>query len=551
MIPPILSTTSAKLRRLRRILPDVNFLTIHYTYFIFTGLLCGLILWGSATPQHSVSFIDALFLAVSAMTESGLNTVNLSTLNTWQQFVLFVLMMLGSAIFVSAFVVVVRLKAFEREFARVVHAEHTGMTSIRESPTLVPQDEGNAQMRSTLPRLDDQFQLTDRRINIGSDPATAEREAGKSETASMRRPPPSLTTSEIELSRAERERLGGTEYEAVRLLSILVPTYFFLWQFLTCISCGWWVAAHRASTTRANGLNPWWTGAFNAVSAFNNNGMSLLDANMTAFQDAYFLLITMGLLILAGNTGYPIFLRMIVWSMWKWLPERMSETKRTLRFLLDHPRRCYTHLFDSNRTWWLAMALIILNGVDWAAFEVLNIGNNKITQLDDRVEVIDGLFQALAVRSGGFYIVPIPNIRISLQVLYVLMMYVSVYPVAISMRNSNVYEEKSLGIFAQPEADDDIEDGPVKDDPPPVNGRLSFLRRAQTIRQTRKSRSFFVRHQVRAQLADDAYWIALAVFVIMIIEGSQFERDPINFSVFNVIFEVVVSASCDICHCLS
>jgi len=196
------------------------------------------------------------------------------------------------------------------------------------------------------------------------------------------------------------------------------------------------------------------------------------------------------------------------------------------------------------------MALIILNGVDWAAFEVLNIGNNKITQLDDRVEVIDGLFQALAVRSGGFYIVPIPNIRISLQVLYVLMMYVSVYPVAISMRNSNVYEEKSLGIFAQPEADDDIEDGPVKDDPPPVNGRLSFLRRAQTIRQTRKSRSFFVRHQVRAQLADDAYWIALAVFVIMIIEGSQFERDPINFSVFNVIFEVVVSAFDDICHCI-
>jgi len=81
-----------------------------------------------------------------------------------------------------------------------------------------------------------------------------------------------------------------------------------------------------------------------------------------------------------------------------------------------------------------------------------------------------------------------------------------------------------------------------------VNGRLSFLRRAQTIRQTRKSRSFFVRHQVRAQLADDAYWIALAVFVIMIIEGSQFERDPINFSVFNVIFEVVVSAFDDICH---
>jgi hypothetical protein len=44
------------------------------------------------------------------------------------------------------------------------------------------------------------------------------------------------------------------------------------------------------------------------------------------------------------------------------------------------------------------------------------IGNKKITDLHGGIEVLDGLFQALAVRSGGFYVVPIPNIRISLQV---------------------------------------------------------------------------------------------------------------------------------------
>lgn len=58
------------------------------------------------------------------------------------------------------------------------------------------------------------------------------------------------------------------------------------------------------------------------MSAFNNSGMSLLDANMVsitidiawsysidfvnqvAFQTSIFMLITMGLLILAGNTWY-------------------------------------------------------------------------------------------------------------------------------------------------------------------------------------------------------------------------------------------------------
>ncbi len=191
-------------------------------------------------------------------------------------------------------------------------------------------------------------------------------------------------------------------------------------------------------------------GAFNGVSAFNNSGMSLLDANMVAFQTSNYMLITMGLMILAGNTCYPIFLRLIIWTMFKLIPDggRFQEHKSTLRFLLDHPRRCYTNLFPSRHTWWLLAALVVLNGTDWIAFEVLNIGNSSVTSLPRGVRVLDGLFQALAVRNGGFYVVSIPNLRIGLLILYVIMMYISVYPVVITMRNSNVYEERSLGIYA-------------------------------------------------------------------------------------------------------
>jgi Trk-type K+ transport system membrane component len=35
------------------------------------------------------------------------------------------------------------------------------------------------------------------------------------------------------------------------------------------------------------------------------------------------------------------------------------------------------------------------------------------------------------------------------------MMYISVFPVAISMRRTNVYEEKSLGIYAPEEEEED------------------------------------------------------------------------------------------------
>lgn len=89
------------------------------------------------------------------------------------------------------------------------------------------------------------------------------------------------------------------------------------------------------------------------------------------------MLITMGLLILAGNTAYPCFLRLAIWTTWKVLPDDQegywSQEKANLRFLLDHPRRCYTNLFPAQHTWWLAATLVVLNGIDWAAFEILNV----------------------------------------------------------------------------------------------------------------------------------------------------------------------------------
>jgi hypothetical protein len=110
-------------RRVRSYLPEANFLTIHYLYFIITCLISAIIFWSAATPFRSVRFIDAVFLCVSAMTLAGLNTINLSTLNTFQQIILLILIIIGSAIFVSAFVVQVRRKAFDSRFRTEIERE--------------------------------------------------------------------------------------------------------------------------------------------------------------------------------------------------------------------------------------------------------------------------------------------------------------------------------------------------------------------------------------------------------------------------------------------
>ncbi|CAK3950479.1 high-affinity potassium transport -like [Lecanosticta acicola] len=665
----LLGPLKKPLRFLKRQLPPLNFITIHYAYFIVTCLISAIILWGSATPLRSLSFTDALFLAISAMTEAGLNTVNLSSLNTFQQFVLFLLVIIGSAIWVSAFVVLLRRHAFEKKFGEVVErrrerekrrrsgsrghrraswsisrrssraalslpaaqvdetsaqpAEKPSDSSSRdeyneESPmprsVTPPARAGGAEIYGFSSETGEPLNRIDSPEHVAREPQSAAQASGiqwrsdtvfkpsrpsRSPTSPRKirtgifsaqgvgaRPTASLeatlsrhSTGQTDrpsgpvnpkrdvnrylesmggwisrnsqfhgLTQEEREQLGGYEYRAVKYLSWVVPAYFVLWQLLGAIGCAAWVATVSPDASRGNGLNPWWVGAFNAVSAFNNSGMSLLDANMTAFATGYYLIITMGLLILAGNTCFPIFLRLIVWCMYKLVKmndaksEEWAERARTLLFLLDHPRRCYTNLFPSRHTWWLLVAVVTLNGVDWAAFEILNIGNLQFEKLNSvGVRVIDGLFQAFAVRSGGFYIVPIPVVRVSLQILYVIMMYISVYPVVITMRNSNVYEERSLGIYAD-DQDSDQHDTSVGDSTSILSRLHSRL--VGTGGDGTETNGTFVRAQLRAQLAHDAWTIAVALFFILVIENSQFERDPAVFSVFNFLFEIVSAYGC-------
>jgi Trk-type K+ transport system membrane component len=278
--------------------------------------------------------------------------------------------------------------------------------------------------------------------------------------------------------------------------------------------------------------------------------MALLDANAVAIQNNYYPLLTLSILILAGNTCFPPFLRLILWSMKKALPKsgspRMQKWRTVLMFILDHPRRVYTNLFPAPQTWWLVWSLVSLNGADWLFFEILNIGNPATEVIPIRYRVLDGLFQAFAVRSGGFYVVNISKLRSGLLVLYVLMMYVSALPVTMTIRSTNVYEERSLGVFAEDQQEEEKErDGLSK--PPTLVGSLrrqissgpGNQFRSPPTNMAQWNRGDFIRQQLRGQLGHDLWWIALAVFLITIIETGQFERNPVVFATFNIIFEVV------------
>ncbi|GKT64982.1 cation transporter [Colletotrichum tofieldiae] len=554
-------------------LPPLNFISLHYVYFVATTLLASVLFYASSNPHGSISYVDSLFLVVSAMTEAGLNTVNLSEMTVWQQVMLWLLIIIGSSVWVSIWTVLARKHIFEKSLREIVQAEEERDRQHDRQPIFnggtASRGKGEASVTGVMDLGDSNpARAMGNHITIDtSENLTRRSTHSASSSVKPARPWLSFLSSAKEgrnsqfhsLTASERSRLGGHEYRALRLLAVVVPVYSVLWQVLGSLALGAWIANNVPAVATSNGANPWWAGIFFAVSAFNNSGMSLLDANMVPFQQAYFVLITMGLLILAGNTAYPLFLRLIFCSALKLLRLTTGEAtyvemKSTLEFILKYPRRVYTNLFPSRPTWWLFFMVVLTNGIDWMAFEVLNIGNPVIEAIPIGARVLDGLFQALAVRSGGFYVIPIASAYPGLQVLYVIMMYISVYPVVITMRHSNVYEERSLGIYADDEAPLTSSSAEEKKHSSGnrfftqlIKDNLSFagVGAAKPKRADgSESRTSFVSQQIRGQLAHDLWLLTLAVLVIVTIETSHFLADPVHFSVFNVIFEVVSGYGC-------
>ena len=137
--------------------------------------------------------------------------------------------------------------------------------------------------------------------------------------------------------------------------------------------------------------------------------------------------------------------------------------------------------------------------------------------------------------------IPISAAYAGLQVIYVIMMYISVYPVVITMKNSNVYEERSLGIYADdPQPDADPEDsGTYSALGTALRRTLSFQSVGVNATPDKEDTVSFISQQIRSQLAHDLWWLALAVFAITVIETRHFLENPTTFNVFNVLFEVV------------
>merc|ERR1712093_125680 len=315
----------------------------------------------------------------------------------------------------------------------------------------------------------------------------------------------------VDLTEEQREELGGIEYRSLKSLAMILTAYFVGFSIFGIMCLTPWIYNSRTygQVVKDAGQGRAWWGLFMANSAFTDLGFTLTPDSMISFQRAQWPLILMSFLIIIGNTGFPIMLRIIIWVTSKYVP-KASGIWEELKFLLDHPRRCFTLLFPSKATWVLFWILVVLNGLDLLFFIILDLGNSTVTDLPTNIRVLDGWFQAVSTRTAGFGVVNLAALHPAIQVSYLIMMYISVLPIAISVRRTNVYEEKSLGIYGSPADENSDENEPS-----------------------------YVGAHLRRQLSFDLWYIFLGFFIISISEGKRIQSGDPGFTMFSVLFEIV------------
>ncbi|WWC60632.1 uncharacterized protein I303_103206 [Kwoniella dejecticola CBS 10117] len=330
-----------------------------------------------------------------------------------------------------------------------------------------------------------------------------------------------------ELDDDELEQIGGVEYKALRLLGYLVASYMLICQIIpfAVISIYLskihkWDSAFQATPGIQIGtVNKISYSLFLSSSAFSGAGMSLVDQGLTPFANCYLMVYFVIFILLAGNHAFPIILRFTIWVGTK--ITKKGEKFETLHFLLDRPRRCFLYLFPSHQTWYLLFVILAFMVVELFGFLVLNIGLPILESIGGWQRFSDGFLQSLSVRASGFGIVAISNMAPSVLFLYVILMYVAIYPIAMSVRSTNVYEEKALGVY---EAEDPIT---ASDDEPEFKGKRHEVF------------SKYLMWHMRKQLAFDIWPLTAAIFLICCFErGKSMDPDKYDwFTAFRILFE--------------
>ncbi|KAL8509704.1 hypothetical protein ACS0TY_016790 [Phlomoides rotata] len=285
------------------------------------------------------------------------------------------------------------------------------------------------------------------------------------------------------------------KHDSIRFLGFVVLGYFITVQALGIASVLMYLAIFSSarSVLQNKGIKTTTFAIFSIVSSFASCGFIPTNENMMVFRQNSGLLWIFIPQILLGNTLFPAALRLVIWVVGK------RRNKLEANYLLDSSREAeYLHLLPRLHSLLSVATLLGFLVIGILLFCLMEWNLAGLNGMSSYQKVVGIVFQCSNARYAGESIVDLSTVAPAILVFFTLMMYLPPY--------TSFYPVMS-----------DEEQRAVED---------------QGKREWRKK---VAENLVFSQLG----YLVIFITLVCITERKSLKEDPLNFSVLNIVFEVI------------
>ncbi|KAF5445619.1 hypothetical protein F2P56_034661 [Juglans regia] len=288
------------------------------------------------------------------------------------------------------------------------------------------------------------------------------------------------------------------EYNSVMALGYVVLGYLLVVILVGSSSVFLYISLDPTARTvlKNKGLDFTTFSVFSVVSSFTNCGFIPTNENLMVFKKNSGLLLLLISQILMGNTLYPPCLLFVIWVLKK------TSKRAEFSFILRNYRDMgYSHLLSLPHAALLFLTVFGFISIAIVLFCCMEWNSDAMDDLNSYQKLVGSLNQAVNARHAGESVFDLSSISPAILLLFIVMMYLPPYTTFLPTK----YQDDQVAS---------------------ENGKGSPNRRKQTT---------FMECLMLSQLS----YLVLFIILICVTERQKMKEDPLNFSVLNIILEVI------------
>lgn len=182
------------------------------------------------------------------------------------------------------------------------------------------------------------------------------------------------------------------------------------------------------------------TAFFAACSCFNNLGMMIFSSGFGPFNHSPFVLFICSLLVVVGNTLYPVFLRLIM----RFKHNNSLSYKMVFEKLLNNPREVFTHLFPKYQTVFLVICWFVFTVWTMAMLAIFDSDSETLNDYKWYEIIFIDLFTCISTRCSGTSSIDLSELSIATNTVFILMMILAPFPFIYSLFKTTVREKSAI-----------------------------------------------------------------------------------------------------------